>query len=503
MKEIRVLLRPFRLLLIFLLLMPTSSILSQRLYRFYNDGDWVSYTNFRYITTIARGFNTIYFGTSGGILRYDMRVDKWLDPITTSDGMPDNRVRRLAVDHMTDELWIETPISTSYFNETFNEWRDNEPFPMEKVQQPGVTLAELPQFIVDPAYNYFPQGLLIDRRLMQYPITQLLRDDADVVWMGIWGLGAAKADLRRVDLQLLPFGLYDADVACLDRDGNNFWFLGGGAGLPGTITHFDRNTVEWKYFEPLRESRIISDQFYAINHDDKYIWLGTELGLVRLDKKTNEFRSYSHFDGIYGERVSAILPTKGYLLIGTELGVSVLDVARDSIHAANSDNIKGRVVYDFAMRDRTIYAATEYGVFSLEWGGSQWKKLKPTSPVLQGDVFDIQIVDSLLYSVGDDGVVVVNLNNNDATLYDRNTTFHNALFNKVLIHKGVIWVGSSDGVYRLNARTGNWYHYTTNDGLIGSRISSLVADGDYVWIGTDKGATRFLWKSFNRSDWLQ
>src|SRR5512136_716223 len=101
-----------------ILFLTTTNLFGQRLYRFYNPGDWVSYTETRYVTSIARGFNTVYFGTNGGILRYDIRFDKWLDPLTISDGMPDNRVRRLAVDRMTDELWADTPLGVGYFNPT-------------------------------------------------------------------------------------------------------------------------------------------------------------------------------------------------------------------------------------------------------------------------------------------------------------------------------------------------------------------------------------------------
>ena len=476
--------------------------LGQRIYNFYNPGDWVSYTNTRYITSIARGFNTVYFGTTGGILRYDIIREKWLDPLTVSDGMPENRVRRLAVDKLTDEIWVETPRSTSYYNRTFQEWRDNEPFPADKIQQSNISVSDLPQLFTTMGYNYFSQGYLVDKNLMQYPITQMLRDEPDIAWMGIWGLGAAKGDLRRDDLQLLRFGLFDADVTKLDRDGDEFWFLGGSAGMPGTITHYNRSEDSWEYFEPEREAGIISDQFYTLTHDDKYIWIGTELGLVRLDKDSKRFKSYSHFDGIYGTQVLALLPITGNLMIGTDEGVSIFDFAHDSIYAATSPNMKGRAIHAFALHDRTIYAGTQDGLFSLNWGGSNWQKESFGATNLNGAVNDLKVVDSLLYIAGDDGVIVVNLNDEGSKIYDRNTKFHNADLSVLLVYQGVIWVGGSDGLFKLN-RSGNWYRYSVSDGLIGGRITSLVADGDYIWIGTDKGATRFYWKSFDRQDWLE
>ena len=135
-----------KLLTIFLLASLWATAQGQRIYDFYRPGDWVSYTNARYVTGIARGFNTIYFATTGGILRYDKAFQKWLDPFTTSDGMPDNRVRRIAVDPLTDDLWIDTPAGASYFNPGFEDRSTIADFPAGMVQTPRMSINQLPQF---------------------------------------------------------------------------------------------------------------------------------------------------------------------------------------------------------------------------------------------------------------------------------------------------------------------------------------------------------------------
>ncbi len=492
-----------KLLLIVLLLGSTVSASGQRVYNYYRPGDWVSFTNTRYVTGIARGFNTIYFATTGGILRYDKAFDEWLDPLTVSDGMPDNRVRRIAVDRLTDDIWVDTPSGASYYNPGFQDWSTIANFPTEKLQPSGISTAQLPQFFVPPGYSYFSPGILTDREMAQFRITQILEDDNDIAWMGIWGIGPAKGDLAIYDLAVMPQGIYDDDVAAMDSDGDDFWFLGGGDGLPGTITAYDRSQSEWEYFDSRLDRGINSDQYYAIAHDAKSVWIGTERGLVRMDRKSRTFRSYGQFDGISGERVTALLPVKNNLIIGTDRGVSVFDIRRDSIYDANTDIMLPRVIYDFAQGDSIIYAATDIGVLSLVWGGSEWRRLLLDSPHLRTGVYQIQVVDSLLYAVGEDGVVVVNLKNLASTIFDRNAVFRNADLTALLVHDNVIWAGGASGLYRYNSRKDNWYRYTPNDGLIGIRVRSIIADGDFVWIGTDRGVSRFRWNDFDRSDWLQ
>lgn len=492
-----------RLLLIIVVLGMTASANGQRIYNYYRPGDWVSFTNTRYVTGIARGFNTIYFATTGGILRYDKAFQEWLDPLTVSDGMPDNRVRRIAVDRLTDDIWVETPSGNSYFNPGFQDWSTIANFPSEKVEPSGISVSQLPHFFVPQGYAYFSPGLLTDREMAQFRITQILEDDNGIAWMGIWGLGPAKGDLAISDLAVLPQGPYDDDVAVMDSDGDDFWFLGGGDGLPGTITAYNRSDGEWEYFDSRRDIGINSDQYYAVAHDAKSVWIGTENGLVRMDRKSRAFRSYGQFDGISGDRVTALLPVRNNLIIGTERGVSVYDIRRDSIYDANTDIMLPRVIYDFAKGDSVIYAATDLGIFSLVWGGSEWKRILLKSPHLRTDVYQIQVVDSLLYSVGEDGVVVLNLRSMESRIFDRNSIFKNVDLTSLLVHDNVIWAGGVSGLYRYNSRKDNWYRYTTNDGMIGMRVRSIIGDGDYVWIGTDRGISRFRWNDRDRSDWLQ
>ena len=41
--------------------------------------------------------------------------------------------------------------------------------------------------------------------------------------------------------------------------------------------------------------------------------------------------------------------------------------------------------------------------------------------------------------------------------------------------------------------------FLTDDGLASDMVLTLHFDGDYLWVGTDEGLTRFLW---NNPAWL-
>ena len=64
----------------------------------YRPGDWLSYGVTRYVTSVATGTQEVYFGTTGGITRYDLFHDRWNAPITVSDGLAANQITVVAFD---------------------------------------------------------------------------------------------------------------------------------------------------------------------------------------------------------------------------------------------------------------------------------------------------------------------------------------------------------------------------------------------------------------------
>lgn len=491
------------LLLALCLLSAAPALQAQREKIFYQPDDWVSYTNCRYVNDIKRGFYTIYFATNGGILRYQFIQEQWLDPLTISSGMPENNVRKLAVDRMTDELWIETGLTTAYWNPTFEEWYQGEPFPNDLPQPQRPSPEGFPQLFPDHGYNYIPGGGLMGRNLLDYQINITLADEAEVVWVGIWGLGAGKVDLRRLSLELMPFGPFDEDAAGVAVVGDDIWLPGGGYGFPGSISRWRRDRDEWEYYHPRFEPHIFSDQFYAIAADEENVWLGTEVGLVRYENKRDQFRSYSRTDGLVGDRVTAVLPVRNNLIVGTNRGVSVFDLKRDSIYSANDELTLNREVRALAIAGKTIYAGTDFGIYMLRWGGSNWSQLLLDSPYLRDDIFDLQVDGGKLYALSDEGLAVIDPQTWEFDFYDRNTVFKNNDLEVLLIHEGVPWVGGANGLFRLNSETGYWYHYTTVDGLISNRVRDLAGEGAWLWIATDLGLTRFYWDDPGREDWRQ
>ena len=67
---------------------------------------WVNYTNANYINALAMVGNTLWAGTSGGVVKWDMTTGTYVK-YTTTDGLADNYVQAIAVDG-AGNLWFGT-----------------------------------------------------------------------------------------------------------------------------------------------------------------------------------------------------------------------------------------------------------------------------------------------------------------------------------------------------------------------------------------------------------
>src|SRR3990170_973220 len=132
----------------------------------YAPGDWVSYTNLKFVTCIAQDFRNIYFATTGGVLRYNKFSQEWEEPWTESDGLISNRVNQIAYDPGYDRIWFQTSRGACYYQPTFQEWYYGGTFP-DSLVQTGTGKVDLPHFFTEFGYNFFKDAGYIEDQLLR------------------------------------------------------------------------------------------------------------------------------------------------------------------------------------------------------------------------------------------------------------------------------------------------------------------------------------------------
>jgi ligand-binding sensor domain-containing protein len=481
----------------------------------YREGDWVSFSVFRYITSIAMDFDNVYFGTTGGVIRYDRYEKKWGLPFTKSDGLPDNWIRNIASDPDRNEIWVDTYAGVAMYQPVFGEWSVEFDFPGHLAQS-DTSRINLPDFFMDHGLTLQPGRYIMDSNLNQYKITDYLKGDLDDLWIGTWGLGAGLATLRHLQLKMFKFGLYDKDVKAILIDGDEMWFGGSGFFYRSQgITRYDRRKGRWDYYSAPETPFLVSNQVNVIEADKSFVWFGTEDGLIRFDKKKDSWKSYNTFRGLPDNEVTALNADGGVLWIGTRYGLAFYNAKKDSIGKVNDPLLKGICIYCILPDSHFVWVGTERGVYTLDRSKKTWYRFSTPDNLLFGQVRSIakysesSLHSDSLDSIGrktysgrdeiwfgtDMGILGYNPVTDERMVYQSKINLPEANVIKLVCGKRYVWAATGNGVLRLDKKRQLWTQYTTEDGLLDDFVQDLVLDGDYIWFGTPQGVTRFFWNN--------
>lgn len=470
----------------------------------YEEGDWVSYSVFRYVTSIAIDYDHVYFGTTGGVTRYDRFNHHWDPPLTTSDGLPDNWIINIAYDPERDEIWADTYSGPAFYHRIFGEWYREHEFPRNLSKSDTSNLI-LPNFFTDFGPTTFGSEWVMDSNLDRYPITNYLKDDFDDrLWVATWGLNAGVASLRHLWLEMLKFGLYDQDVKAILIDGDDMWFGGiGRLGSSSGITRYDRKTETWEYLSADHVPFLSSHQVNVMEADDRYVWLGTQDGLAQMRKKDSSWRFYNSFRGLPDNEVTALESDAGYLWIGTASGLAVYDLKSDSVRAVKDRLLKDRYVFSVLSDSFYVWVGTDRGAYTLDKESKIWYRFTTPDALLAGQVRSIALRPAQKPSPGRDeiwfgtdlGILGYTPATDKREVYRNDVNFPEVDVVMVTCDKRNLWVATTHGVWKLNRSTDIWIKYTTEDGLLDNDVQDLVLDGDHIWFGTPLGVTRFYWNN--------
>jgi ligand-binding sensor domain-containing protein len=470
----------------------------------YEEGDWVSYSVFRYVTSIAMDYDHVYFGTTGGVTRYDRFDHHWETPLTTSDGLPDNWIRNLAYDPERDEIWADTYVGPAFYQRIFGEWSKEYEFPKD-LSRSDTSNLRLPDFFTDFGPTSAGSEWVMDSHLDRYPITNYLRDDFDDrLWVGTWGLNAGVASLLHLWLNMLKFGLYDSDVKAILIDGDDLWFGGTGRLGPSSgITRYNRKSETWEYFSSEHVPFLTSHQINVMYADSNYVWLGTQNGLARMKKKNSTWRFYNTFRGLPDNEVTALELDGNYLWIGTTRGLAVYHIKSDSLRTINDPLLADLYIFSVLSDPYYVWVGTNRGAYTLDKEKNTWYRFVTPDGLLYGQVRSIarksgrnpsEAKDEIWFGT-DLGILGYRPMTDKTEVYHNQVNFPEVDVIKVACDKKNVWVATTHGVWKLNRSTDIWVKYTTEDGLLDNNVQDMVLDGDHIWFGTPQGATRFYWNN--------
>ncbi len=461
----------------------------------YRQGDWISYSDFRYVTSIALSPRYVYFGTTRGITRYNRYTESWEYPFTTSTGMLNGWVEDLAYDPSRGELWAKTRGGVCRYQPAFEDWIYGGSFP-ESLAHSHQGKFNPPYFFPPFGYNFFTEGYIMNGHLREFPIRAWLKDNWDHLWLGTWGLNVGVGNYRTRQLKLFRYGLMGTNVEAILKDGDKLWFGGeNDFGDFSGITVYDRRKGEWRYFESTYTDGLLSDQVTCFASSSTYVWVGTTQGLSQYNKFTEEWNSFTTFDGLPADEVTDLDLDDGSLWIGTSSGVARLSFPNDSTISLANVGLKLTRIYDVEVGEDLVWVGTEDGLYGWDKNRRKWVKFSSAKAPIVGEITAVSLWGDEVW-LGTPHTI---------SCFDKSTrkwrTINPPLYPGgefilcLAASKNTVWAGTPAGALKYNRQDGSWKLYTTQDGLLDNLVQTLLIEGDYIWFGTRLGATRFYWNS--------
>ncbi len=477
-------------LLSFLLIFPTISIHADNIL----PGQVINYSDFSYISSIAVGFDYVYFGSTNGITRYNVKTTRWADPMTGIEGLEGGNVREIRVSRDDQTVWARTEIGYFEYNETFGYWSPIDTFPNEQVF--GHHIQPDPTYIPPPGYNYMSSGALVDQNGKRFPLTDVVDDGWSNLWIGTWGLGAMHADISIQRLEVLNYGLIQEDVSAICADSGTLWMGGESRDYYRTgITSFVWRNNDFDYIETEGTFVSTAPNIYDIATDDNRIYAATDNGVWVIDKKgmkiADQLRRSS---GLSTNQVAAVLVAGDTLYAGTSLGLSIIGLKPDSAVENAKTLLSSQSISCLDRADDALWIGTSAGAYRLEMNTAKLSVLSAPEISDKDQIYAITHSPGAIWIASENNLISINLQTAQIVSYPEVNSYGGA--RAIAICDSTLAVATQNGLllYTLGAKIRH-QRFTKDDGLLSLNLKRVVFDGDYLWIGSDRGLSRFWYKN--------
>ncbi len=430
--------------------------------KFYNNFDAVNFNNGSIVCIFQDNQGFLWFGTYGGLYRYDgHNFKEFLPSSADTNSLINSHVRSICQDS-TGKLFIATVEGLCIYNPETEEFR---------------------RFVHNPNDT---------NSLINNTIYKLFLDKSGTIWVGTWGGG-------------------------LDR-----------------IEKITRNEKHQKTVETYRfihhlhndsktsiSSNIVTD---IAESDDSTLWIATQNGLDKYNKKTNEFYSYYNDPldpgSLSNSNISTVcVDNHGNVWAGSwEYGLNLLNRADNKItrfiHKKNDENGPGN---NIIMR---LYCDLSGTVWVGTWGGGLDKitlrkkdgtyrflhyendKSNPFS-ISGNSIYSIFEDNTGSLWIGTDWSGLNKLNKGQdifrhitAIPGERNSLVNNVVFALLMDSQKMLWIGTQNGLNTYDRKTGKFTLYQNDpadpNSLSHNEVRSIIEDKNgNIWIGTVQGLNKF------------
>ncbi|MBI5266483.1 MAG: hypothetical protein HY851_04540, partial [candidate division Zixibacteria bacterium] len=456
-------------------------------------GELVTFSDFNTITAIASSTNYVYFATPFGITRYDKIENRWELPLAGSEKIAREEIGTLKVDLFDQHLYARTTVDWYEYDLIFERW-----YPVGKeprVENPSRMIR--PDGVMYPpeGFTWSADGYLLDKLGRTAPMDIVLDDGSGVWWVGTQGYGAAKSSSSGRILFFLQYGLVQRRVNAL-LDDSLLWIAGAVTGPRTGITRMGREENEFQYIETGFGATFEAVDINCFTAEGESVYAGTSNGVYILSRETGTVLGHIlSRPGLTDNNVLSLATNGDTLFVGTALGLSVVIPTGGKSRFASIEEFDRHAVFDMQIVDSSLWVAASNGVYRLSLVDGTLQKFKDPTLVLSHEAFDIDYAGDNPWMTSSAGALRVNVRTGDIEPF--RAEMSRTIARQIEVNDAIAVMNSNRGVVLIFYKEDKQptLEITEEDGLPSSYVYSLLLDGDFLWIGSDRGLTRLWWSS--------
>jgi ABC-type branched-subunit amino acid transport system substrate-binding protein len=270
--------------------------------------------------------------------------------------------------------------------------------------------------------------------------------------------------------------------------------------------------IQWEHFTTA--NGLPSNRVLCVAVDANRVWAGTDNGLVLIEHG-QVVRVYQPQDGLVARVVTALAIDQetGDLWIAAYGGLSRYSAGMFQNYTGLTSGLANDVVYDVAVQDGFVWAATAAGLSRLDTRMGSWTNFdNRNTPMVDPWPVTISVNNDRAYiATWGSGVLEYNIAVDQWTSRwhdERQKSKPDARSVESILdfatgaaydsNSGVLWTATRGGLIRQDEHT--WYRYTSaNSGLASDFINALRLRDHNLWLCTKQGLSVF---SLKTSTWI-
>ena len=481
--------------------------------------------------------DSVWFATDGGVLAYDKNSDTWRH-YTVKDGLAASKTTTLMVDG--NDVWVVLRDNRicRYQRDT-DEWETHQVVFKEispDMESYRTRLAADKRYVWVPAQmegvaRYDKQNGTWKRYtaangLLDATIGHVVVDNDDV-WAYGWGEGLSKYDEHTDSWVIIDSskGLVADRIREVISGVDYMWVLYNQSWWEGDdsvpASGFHRFNQTWQVFRGHPES--VGNNFRDVQETAEFVWFGSrEHGISRYDKAASSWTVFTEEDGLLNNRINyPTLKTDGnFLWLGCPDGISRYDMRKDSWTVyTGTRSVPADVVHAIAVDSRYVYCGTDQGARRYDKQNDLWLEKR----IVEEPVNALATDDKYLWIATAQGVTRFDKSAHWTDLHEAENGLADAFVKVADVEGRTLWVGTDKGVSRYNTLSDDpnaWETFRRADdvdtmllsqeyanSLIDNRVTSIAVGDRYVWVGTERGISRYdmkkeVWVTYAKQEGL-